>query len=263
MACLRSSDGIKLHYEVHGSGSVDVLLLHGMGDARSIWEPVLGHWNHANMRAIIPDLRGHGRSGGDGESFNYPQLQRDLLAITTDAGARKCIVVGFSGSCKNAVWFAADAPERARGLVLIAPPGMDRVPIPRETLAMFFDVLQKTGDFPAEMAGWFTEKIGKHRERIVRAFAQTPRSIFDASAEVWLHSSVVPEAARVTHPVAVIAATRDLFYPPDFQRQTTLRQLPMAGMELFDCGHFVPCEESAATADLLGRFAAALQRQKN
>lgn len=261
MPRFKSSDGIELHYEVHGSGVLDVLLIHGMGGARATWDPVLEHWDRESLRAIIPDLRGHGRSGGDRESFNYPQLHGDLLALAAEAGIESCVVVGFSGSCKNAVWFGAEAPERTRGLVLIAPPGMDKVPIPREALAMFFDTLETTRDFPRELDGWFTGKIGKHRGAIVRAFAETPRPILEASAELWIHSSVVGQAIRVEGPVAVIAGTRDLNYPPDFQIQTTLHQLPKAEMELLECGHFVPCEEPAATARSIGHFAAACHRR--
>ena len=35
--------------------------------------------------------------------------------------AKRASRLGFSGGCKNAVWLAAEAPQRVSGLVLVAP----------------------------------------------------------------------------------------------------------------------------------------------
>jgi non-heme chloroperoxidase len=254
MPHLKSSDGTQLYYEVHGSGPHVLLLLHGMGDARSLWSPLLQHLDPHLVRAIIVDWRGHDRSAGDNSGFTYAQLHQDLLAIADAAGIESCVVVGFSGSCKNAVWAAAISPERVRGLVLMGAPGLDTVPIPREALSAFAEALRRTGDLPPEMHGWFTEKIGAQRAAIVGAFARTAPMIFDASAELWLYRSVVSQAAQVRQPVLLIAGQRDLMYSPEFQRQTTLTQLPTATMTILDCGHFIPCEEPAAVAALIESF---------
>ena len=101
-----------MHYDVRGSGPIDLMLLHGMGSSDT-WRPLLSCLDYDRVRAVTCDLRGHGRSEGGAERYTYPQLNADLLAIADAAGMESFVLVGFSGSCKNAVWFACRA-ARAR-----------------------------------------------------------------------------------------------------------------------------------------------------
>ena len=132
------------------------------------------------------------------------------------------------------------------------------MPLPRETLAYFFDHLERQGNIPPEFESWFSEKIGAERKPVVQSLVETPRPVLDASAGMWIHSSVVDQAHRVRQPIRVIAARRDLMYNPEFQRQTTLITLPQATMEVLDCAHFIPCEEPASLARLIEDFCQAL-----
>lgn len=255
---LIAEDGARLHYKIHGTGPVDLILLHGMGGSSSAWEPVLALLDPGAFRALAPDLRGHGASRGGETRFTYPQLTADILSVADAAGMTEAVVVGFSGSGKNAVHLASAASHRVRGLVLVAPCGMGVVPLPRETLAWLFDYVGREGDIPPEFVPWFTEKIGAHRGPVGREFAQTSRTTLDASAELWVYTPIVDEASRVTVPTLVVAGAREPLYHPEFQRQTTLAALPQARMEILDCAHFMTLEEPAAIADALTRFCESL-----
>ncbi|MGH7946447.1 MAG: alpha/beta fold hydrolase [Opitutaceae bacterium] len=190
--------------------------------------------------------------------FTYPQLNRDILAVAEAAGFARSVVVGFSGGCKNAVWLAVEQPDRVLGLVLVAPPGLSTVPLPPDMVAKVFDSLEHDGDLPGDFDPWFTGKIGARRADVIGAMAATPRAVLEASAELWIHTSVVEQASRTTHPIVVVAGAREPVYHPEFQRQTTLATLPHAKMELFDCAHFIPCEEPGSLATLVSRFLAML-----
>jgi pimeloyl-ACP methyl ester carboxylesterase len=255
MPYVTASDGARLHYEIHGTGSNDVILLHGMGSSE-IWAPMLPHLDPSALRVVTCDFRGHGRSTGDAQSFTFPRIHEDVLAIADGTGCTRSVVVGFSGGCKNAAWLAAKAPQRVGGLVLVAPTGFGVVPAPPELVAEFLDSLEHTGDFPESLGSWFTEKIGRYRANAVQPMANTPRAILDASARLWIGTSIVEEIAGLSLPVMVIAGARDPLYSPDFQRQTTLATLPHATMTLLDTAHCIPCEEPAAVAELITRFVA-------
>lgn len=248
-----SSDGTRLHYEVYGNGSPAVVLLHGMGTSDT-WRPLLRHLDLKALRVVTCDLRGHGVSGGGAESFTYAQLNEDLVAVVQAAGIDRCVIVGFSGGCKNAVWFAAEQPSRVRGLVLVAPSGLGIVPLPRETVSYILDHIEKQKNIPPEFETWFSEKIGTEKESIVTALVTTSRAVLDASAEIWLYTAIDECAHDITQPVKVLAARRDVVYHPEFQRQTTLTTLPHATMEVLDCAHFIPCEEPALLARSIQRF---------
>ncbi|MEO5958939.1 MAG: alpha/beta hydrolase [Opitutaceae bacterium] len=254
MSTVRASDGLQLHYDIHGTGPTDLILLHGMGESSTSWEVVLTHLDLAAFRVVTLDLRGHGHSRGGEMRFTFPQLTADILAVADAAGVRRAVVVAHSGSSKNAVCLALEAPERVRGLMLICPPGMGEVPLPREIMRSVFDHIGRERDIPLAFDAWFTPKIGRYREIVGRDYAQTSRAALDASAELWMHTSIVENAARVSQPVLVIAGAKEPVYHPEFQRQTTLVALPHARLESLACGHFATYEEPAALAEAIARF---------
>jgi pimeloyl-ACP methyl ester carboxylesterase len=255
---ISASDGARLFYELHGSGATNLILLHGMGGSSASWKLVLAHLDLAKFRVLTLDLRGHGESRGSEMHFTFPQLTADILAIADAAGMREAVVVGLSGSSKNAVHLTLTASERVRGLILVVPPGLGTVPLPRETLHWVFDYISREKKFPPEFDGWFTSRIGPHRGTVEREYAQTPRAVLDASAELWVHTSIAEEATRVTQPVLVIAGACEPIYHPEFQRQTTLATLPLARMEILNCAHFISFEEPRALAESFARFCATL-----
>jgi pimeloyl-ACP methyl ester carboxylesterase len=252
-----ASDGTRLHYEIFGTGACDVMLLHGMGSSE-IWTPVLPHLDSSKLRIVTCDFRGHGRSTGDARSVNYPQLHEDILVVADAAHCTRSVVVGFSGGCKNAAWLAAKAPQRVRGLVLVAPPGLGIVPAPSEAVVAFLDSLEHTGDLSESFASWFTEKIGRFRANAVGPMAATPRAVLEASVRLWVETSIIDDISGLSVPIEVIAGAREPLYTPEFQRQTTLAVLPQATMTVVDTSHFIPCEEPAAVAALITRFALGL-----
>jgi pimeloyl-ACP methyl ester carboxylesterase len=249
-----ASDGARLHYEISGTGACDVMLLHGMGSSE-IWTPVLPHLDSSKLRIVTCDFRGHGRSTGDSQNFTYPQLHQDILAVADAAQCARSVVVGFSGGCRNAVWLAAKSPDRVRGLVLVAPPGLGIVPLPPEAVTAFLDSLQQTGDLSDDFAPWFTEKIGRWRGNVVRPMAATPRAVLEASVRLWVETSIIDDITGLSVPIMVIAGAREPLYTPEFQRQTTLAVLPQATMTVVDTSHYSPCEAPAAVAALISRFA--------
>lgn len=258
MPQITASDGVGLHYEVHGNGPTDLILLHGMGGSTASWELLLREFDPCRFRVLTLDLRGHGKSQGDATNFTFPQLTADILAVAAHAGFGSAVLVTHSGSSKNAVCVAVAAPQLVNGLILVAPAGMGVVPLPRETLKWFFDAIGRDGKIPAEFDPWFTAKIGRHRELVDREYFHTARAVLDASVELWVHTSIAEQAARTTQPVLVIAGVQEPVYHPEFQRQTTLASLPRARMEIFDCGHFIALEEPKALAAAITRFCAGL-----
>lgn len=252
-----ASDGSRLHYALHGTGATELILLHGMGATGASWEPVLAQLDLAAFRVLVPDLRGHGRSSGGEDRFTYPQLTADILALADAVGFHAATIVSQSGSGKNAACVARTAPQRVRGLVLLAPPGFGEVPLPREMLRELFDYIGREHSFPPGLETWFGPKIGPHRATVIRSYVETPRRVLDASAELWVHTSVAATAAEITQPVLVLAGAREPLYHPAYQRETTLTTLPHARLEVLDCSHFMTFEEPAAVAAALTTFCGA------
>jgi 2-succinyl-6-hydroxy-2,4-cyclohexadiene-1-carboxylate synthase len=97
-----------------------VLLLHGFTHTGLSWEPVVAALGES-YRAIIPDIRGHGRAS-DARPVTLDAVLEDLEALV---GADEHTLVGYSMGGRIALHCALAWPERVQRLVLIgASPGL-------------------------------------------------------------------------------------------------------------------------------------------
>jgi pimeloyl-ACP methyl ester carboxylesterase len=80
-----TSDGVRLHVEAHGTGSLTVVLLHGWTLDRRLWQRQIADLPErlgGDVRILAVDLRGHGRSGGCGpEDTTLSRLADDLRSV--------------------------------------------------------------------------------------------------------------------------------------------------------------------------------------
>ena len=57
-----SSDGVDIHYEVHGEGEPTLVFIHGWSCDRSYWQAQVEYFAK-QYQVITIDLAGHGESG--------------------------------------------------------------------------------------------------------------------------------------------------------------------------------------------------------
>jgi len=82
-------DGVRIHYEVHGSGPA-ILLTHGYSAAAEMWRPQVAPLSREH-RLILWDMRGHGRSDypRDPSLYSEEATIADMAAILDAVGASK------------------------------------------------------------------------------------------------------------------------------------------------------------------------------
>ena len=121
-------DGLRQHVVELGkpAGPADapaIVLLHGAGCNLEDMRVALGERLAGRYRVILVDRPGLGwseRRGGEGSS---PAYQAAMLNTVLDRlGVARAIVVGHSWGGLLALTFALNHPQRAAGLVVIAPP---------------------------------------------------------------------------------------------------------------------------------------------
>ena len=96
MPYARSSDGIRLHYEVLGrAGSPAVLMIQGLGADKHGWDmqriPLA-----FSYRVIALDNRGAGRSDKPFGHYSLEQMADDAIAVLDAAGVEQAHIVGAS-----------------------------------------------------------------------------------------------------------------------------------------------------------------------
>ena len=114
---------IELPASGDAKGSPPVVLLHGAGANLEDMYLALGERLAVRHRVILVDRPGLGfslRKAGEGSS---PAYQAKVLRDVLDRlGIDRVILVGHSWGGTLALTFALDFPQRAAGLVLVAPP---------------------------------------------------------------------------------------------------------------------------------------------
>ena len=102
-----------------GQGDVAVLLLHGIGGARSIWSDEASGTTRAlavaGFRAIAVDFPGYGDSAGAPDMDSMVQA---LLDVIGHVAAERTVLLGHSMGGMVAQELVARAPQRVQGLVL-------------------------------------------------------------------------------------------------------------------------------------------------
>ena len=108
-------DGLKLYYEIHGSGR-PLILLHGGLMSGATFGPVLGLLAE-HHQVVVPDLQGHGRTADIDRPLDVRLMADDIGALIDHLGLDRPDVVGYSLGGGVALQTAAKYPDRVGKLV--------------------------------------------------------------------------------------------------------------------------------------------------
>jgi pimeloyl-ACP methyl ester carboxylesterase/predicted glycosyltransferase len=116
-------DGVRVHYEVFGSGEPTVLLLPTWSIVHSrAWKMQVPYLAR-HCRVVTFDGRGNGLSDRPEhpDAYAEEEFAADALAVLDSSGTETAFVVGHSIGARRGLLLAADHPERVEGAVFIAP----------------------------------------------------------------------------------------------------------------------------------------------
>lgn len=116
--------GIRL--EADDIGSADdpsIILLHGFGQTRNVWEDVAVGLEQAGRHVINVDLRGHGGSDWPSDArYDFGAYVEDLRAVLGQMRTRPVVVAATHSGWIATAALAEDAATLASGLILVDPP---------------------------------------------------------------------------------------------------------------------------------------------
>src|SRR5580700_2850122 len=114
-------DGVRLYYEVYGSGEQTVFLL-------PTWSIIHSrHWKMQipylarHCRVVTFDGRGNGRSDRPVAGYEEAEFAADALAVMNATATERAVLVSLSLGAQRALLLAAEHPDRVAGSVFIGP----------------------------------------------------------------------------------------------------------------------------------------------
>src|SRR5215469_8078622 len=237
------NSGVRIHYEVHGTGQPAILLLPtwAIVDSRH-WKmqvPFLAR----GYRVITFDPRGNGRSDRPRNPAAYADAMfaSDAAAVLDAAGSEQAVLGAFCSAFPWALLFAAAHPQRVTGIVTIAP----TLPIPpaepwERAGYSFDDVLDTTEGWAKENRHYWRRDWRGYVEFFMSQIATEPHSTkpyddlvewgMQTDAQTMLCDADAPnqitdeqESIRLcralTCPVLVISGDQDKILPPGRARR--------------------------------------------
>jgi pimeloyl-ACP methyl ester carboxylesterase len=111
-------NGLKLYYEIHGTGE-PLVLIHGGVGATNMFHDILPAL--AKSRQVIAvDLQAHGRTADIDRPMTFDALAGDITALLDHLGIAKASIMGYSLGGGVALRTAVLHPSAVRKLVLVS-----------------------------------------------------------------------------------------------------------------------------------------------
>jgi pimeloyl-ACP methyl ester carboxylesterase len=112
-------DGVKIHYEVHGSGPA-LLLTHGYSSTSAMWQGQIAALSK-HHKLVLWDMRGHGQSDYPEDPLAYSEALTvaDMAALLDEVGAKRAIIGGLSLGGYMSLAFYRAHPDRVCALLII------------------------------------------------------------------------------------------------------------------------------------------------
>ena len=122
-----SAGGVKIHYELSGSGDKRVVLLHGWGCDTSLMKPVADFLSR-DMTVLSVDFPAHGQSGRPPQPWGVPDFAACTLELLNKLNFLPCSVIAHSFGGRITIEMAARDATLFRQIVLTGAAGVPPKP---------------------------------------------------------------------------------------------------------------------------------------
>ena len=116
-------DGLRVHYEVYGTGPNVLVFMHGILLDSQMNRRLASDLAAAGNRVVLLDLPGHGRSDKPrhASAHRIDSYARYVVALLDELEVDEAVIGGVSLGANVSLQVAAQSPERVRGLLVEMP----------------------------------------------------------------------------------------------------------------------------------------------
>ena len=239
-----SRDGVPVHYQIQGTGTPALVLIHGWSCDLKYWEKQWAPFAE-KYTVVSIDLAGHGRSGLNRKSWTMSAFGEDVVAVVKKLGLSEIILVGHSMGGSVILEAAKHIPDQVLGLVGVDTHQDLEQKLTKEQFDQFFaplrtDFMKATKDFVRTM--FAPDSDPALIEKIAADMASAPpevgRAAFEANFDYWMYN-IVQTFRETKAPVTYINSDKYPSNPEGNKRINPSYKLKiMTGV-----GHFVMLED--------------------
>jgi pimeloyl-ACP methyl ester carboxylesterase len=113
-------NGLEMYYEIHGTGNVPLVLIHGGGSTIETSFGNLLPLLSANGKVFAVELQAHGRTSDRDAPESFAQDADDVAGLLKYLKVDKANILGFSNGGSTAMQIAIRHPEVVNKIVVIA-----------------------------------------------------------------------------------------------------------------------------------------------
>src|SRR6202453_4965218 len=255
-----TSNGIFLHVDDQGQGTLAMVFLHGWGSSTRTWGRVIAALP-SGYRTVAIDQRGWGSSEHPSSGYSLTELADDTGGAIEALGLDRYILVGHSMGGKTAQFLASRRPKGLVGLVLVAPAPPSPLNLPEETR------VNMSGPNVSEVVTAALKQVLTYKpisredaELLVSDAVRASPAARTAWARQTSLEDITSAVGQINVPTLVIAGDKDKVDPVDTLKRELLPRISDAVLQVLpDVGHLSPLEAPKAIAHHLDSFAKDLQ----
>jgi len=248
-----------LHLETYGEGPQTVVVCNGLSQSTANWRGIARQ--NPNLKWVLFDARGHGRSPLGPRPYHIDDHVADLMQIMERTQTQTAYLLGFSHGGRVAIRAAAQFPDAFKALILIST-GAKNTPLRQAHVQSWSNCLALGG---VEAMAWSSlpnivgvkilEKFPDLSILVKGSAARNRKDGLEAMFEGMLnYPPTYDDAIQIQCPTLVFHGGQDpLVKDEDF---ADLRSwIPESqGCRFEDCGHTLPLEEPARFSKALLGF---------
>ena len=250
-----------LFFVDYGTGTA-IVLLHAFALDHRIWLPVAEKMKE-NVRVILPDMRGHGRSPAPQENYTMRGMAEDIVKVMDDLSIEKAVLAGNSMGGYVSLAFAQHFPDRLAGLALVAS---HVYADPAEKRASRLDEMEKLKKKPvSEVLSAMPGKLSRI-PRMVEFCREmismnNPDGMIGALAAMAERPDMSDIFAVLPVPALIIAGQEDQFIPIEQSRRMKEMMKKPSLVEIPEAGHLPMLDQPQLTYRALRDFLNEIERR--
>jgi pimeloyl-ACP methyl ester carboxylesterase len=246
-------------YRRDGVGDHAVVFLHGWIDDLHVWGPVIAELSAPGFETVQVDLAGFGARTQATGPFTFDRFAADLLAVV-DAVDKPFVLVGHSMAAPIVELVAAARPERALGLVFLAPIPMAGSRLPDEVIESF----RSLAGAEASAIQAMRQQAGPSAPeaelaRIAAVAAKARPEVVRETANLWNDGYPTERPSGFSKPVLIITGSDDPIVTSEVVASAVVARFGLAETtvtEIEKSSHWPHIEHPSEVAAQLSRFLA-------